>query len=89
MVGFVSYAQNFEDVMLWRALQHVATGFYVDLGAQDPIVDSVSLAFHERGWKGIHVEPTPHYARLLRERRPGDTVIEAAVGNESGLLTFF
>ena len=88
-MAIISYAQNFEDVMLARALQHVENGFYIDLGAQDPVIDSVSLAFHERGWKGIHVEPTPHYAQLLREQRPGDTVIEAAVANAVDLLTFF
>jgi FkbM family methyltransferase len=86
---FTSYAQNFEDVMLWRALSHVEHGFYVDIGAQDPIVDSVSLAFHERGWRGVHVEPVPKYAELLRQQRPGDTVIQAAVGNGPGILQFF
>lgn len=75
--------------MLWRALKHVKNGFYIDLGAQDPVVDSVSLAFHERGWKGIHVEPTPYYAQMLREQRPSDTVIEAAVSSTADLLTFF
>jgi FkbM family methyltransferase len=85
----VSYAQNFEDVMLWRALRHVENGFYIDIGAQDPIVDSVSLVFHERGWEGIHIEPTPHYAQLLRENRPGDTVIQAAVGGNAEVLPFF
>jgi hypothetical protein len=75
MSDFVSYSQNFEDVMLWRALRHVPRGLYIDLGAQDPLVDSVSLAFHQRGWTGVHVEPTPHYARLLRQQRPGDQVI--------------
>ena len=85
----ISYAQNFEDVMLWRALKHVEKGNYIDIGAQDPIIDSVSLAFHELGWRGIHVEPAPHYAELLRQRRPGDTVIQAAVGNGSAILRFF
>ena len=33
---FVSYAQNGEDVVLWRALSHVENGFYVDVGAADP-----------------------------------------------------
>ncbi|WP_429565511.1 FkbM family methyltransferase [Paraburkholderia sp. MM6662-R1] len=75
--------------MLWRALAHVDHGSYIDVGAQDPIVDSVSLAFHERGWRGIHVEPTPHYAELLRRQRPGDTVIQAAVWNRPGVLRFF
>jgi FkbM family methyltransferase len=88
-ISMISYAQNFEDVMLWRALGHVENGFYIDLGAQDPLIDSVSLAFHEHGWTGIHVEPTPHYAQLLRNQRPGDTVIEAAVGDGPEILTFF
>ena len=84
-----SYAQNFEDVMLWRALGHIERGTYIDVGAQDPVVDSVSLAFHEHGWHGIHVEPTPRYAELLRQQRPGDTVIQAAVGTGPAVLRFF
>lgn len=49
-MSFVSYAQNFEDVMLWRALKNVPDGFYIDIGAQDPVKCSVSLGFHLRGW---------------------------------------
>lgn len=88
-MSIVSYAQNFEDVMLWRALAHIKQGLYIDIGAQDPVIDSVSLAFHEDGWRGIHVEPTPHYAELLRQHRPGDPVIQAAVGNGPAALHFF
>lgn len=88
-MSITSYAQNFEDVMLWRALGHVERGLYIDIGAQDPIIDSVSLAFHEHGWQGIHVEPTAHYAELLRQQRPGDTVIQAAVGQDLAVLQFF
>lgn len=86
---FVSYAQNFEDVILWRALGHVQNGFYVDVGAQDPLTDSVSLAFYERGLRGIHVEPNAHYAQRLRESRPDEVVIQAAAGDETGSITFF
>lgn len=57
-----SYAQNFEDVILWRVLRHVERGTYIDLGAQDPVADSVSLAFYENGWRGLHVEPVSFYA---------------------------
>jgi FkbM family methyltransferase len=88
-MSIVSYAQNFEDVMLWRALGHIEHGLYIDIGAQDPVVDSVSMAFHEHGWRGIHVEPTPHYAELLRQQRPGDKIIQAAVGSTKGILPFF
>ena len=86
---FTSYAQNFEDVILWRALKHINAGFYVDIGAGDPLVDSVSLAFYERGWRGIHVEPLPNYAAKLRQARPDEEVIEAAIAKEPGTLIFF
>ncbi len=84
-----SYAQNFEDVILWRALRQIERGFYIDVGAQDPVEDSVSLGFYEKGWRGVHVEPTLHYAEKLRAARPDETVIQAAVAAEAGLLHFY
>lgn len=88
-MNFVSYAQNFEDVILWRALRDIGEGSYLDIGAQDPVVDSVSLAFYERGWRGTHVEPTPYYAQRLREARPDEAVIQAAVTDEDGPIEIF
>lgn len=76
---FVSYAQNGEDVLLWRALGHVTNGRYVDVGAWHPEADSVTKAFYDRGWRGVSVEPVPQFAQELREARPGDEIIEAAV----------
>ncbi|MEF3074304.1 FkbM family methyltransferase [Methylobacter sp. Wu1] len=85
-MSFVSYAQNFEDVMLWRALKHVQNGVYVDVGAQHPVVDSVSKAFYEHGWHGIHIEPVPAYAELLRKDRPDETVLQVALADVEGML---
>jgi len=81
---FLSYAQNHEDVVLWRVLQHVTPGRYVDVGAADPVVDSVTCALYERGWTGVHVEPVPAYAAALRDARPNDVVVECGIGAESG-----
>ena len=58
-------------------------------GAADPVVNSVSFAFYERGWRGIHVEPLPDYAAKLRQARPDEEVIEAAIAKEPGTLIFF
>ena len=33
---FISFAQNLEDVVLYRALSDVTHGFYVDVGANSP-----------------------------------------------------
>ncbi len=86
---FVSYAQNFEDVMLWRALKDVKNGFYLDIGAQDPVVDSVSRGFYEKGWRGVHLEPTPAYVAKLRQNRPDETVLQNAIGEGGGSIPFF
>ena len=88
-MSIVSYAQNFEDVMHWRALGHIKHGLYIDIGAQDPVVDSVSMTFHQRGWNGVHVEPVQHDAELLPQQRSGDVVLQAAVGNKERNIPFF
>ena len=56
---FISFAQNFEDVMLWRALKHVDGGFYIDVGAAWSDVHSVTKAFYDKDWHGINIEPNP------------------------------
>jgi FkbM family methyltransferase len=81
---FQSYSQNGEDVLLWRALRGVDHGRYIEVGANDPCDDSVSMAFYERGWTGITIEPDPQFAALLREHRPGDVVVEAAITTVEG-----
>src|SRR5262249_55301667 len=83
---FVSYAQNFEDVMLWRALKHVDKGFYIDVGAAAPRDDSVTCAFSERGWRGINIEPNPYLFAELVNERPRDINLSVAVGDRAGTL---
>ena len=86
---WVSYAQNFEDVVLARVLADVQIGAYIDVGAQDPRMDSVTCAFYERGWRGINVEPVAHWHALLALARPGDTTACVAAGAREGTLHFF
>jgi FkbM family methyltransferase len=87
-MAIVSYAQNFEDVMLARAFPG-AHGVYVDVGANDPDIDSVTRVFYERGWSGINIEPVAKNAARLRERRPRDVNLELAVGDRDGTITFY
>lgn len=78
---FVSYAQNGEDVVLWRALEGVSAGRYVEVGANHPRDDSVTRAFYDRGWSGITIEPVPYFADLQRAERPRDHLVQAAITN--------
>lgn len=88
MSSFVSYAQNYEDLMLWRALRHVEQGFYVDCGAYDPEEHSVTKAFYERGWSGINIEPVPSLIEKFVALRPRDSNLAIAVAERAGLVTF-
>lgn len=83
-MSFVSYAQNFEDVMLWRALQHVENGFYIDVGANDPLIDSVTKAFYDFGWSGVNIEPLEKHWSDLEKSRVRDLNLHCAVGAEFG-----
>lgn len=85
---FVSYAQNFEDVMLWRALKHIEHGFYIDVGADSPTDLSVTKAFYEKGWCGINIEPISNSFMQLQTQRPRDTNLQILIGetNTLGLL---
>src|SRR5579859_3557422 len=86
---FVSYAQNYEDVLLHRALKHVVRGFYVDVGAQHPVNESVTKAFYERGWHGINIEPMAAWFTLLESDRPHDINLNVAVTDQFGDLVMF
>jgi FkbM family methyltransferase len=90
-VTFISYAQNFEDVMLWRALGRGrdGTGTWIDVGAGDPFLHSVTCAFHQRGWRGINLEPNGEYHARLRERRPRDVNLRVAAGERARELLFY
>ena len=86
---FISYAQNLEDVLLWRALGHIQNGFYIDVGANDTVDHSVTKAFYDAGWSGINIEPLPALHQRFVEQRPRDTNLGIAAGASDGILTLF
>lgn len=79
MEKIVSYAQNGEDVVLSRALAQVVDGTYLDIGANDPELFSVTRSFYDRGWSGLCVEPSPALAEKFRRERPRDQVLSAVI----------
>ena len=75
----ISYAQNGEDIVLWRGLGHIRDGIYVDVGGWEPDLDSVTRLFYDRGWRGVDVEPIPELAEKFRQRRPDNEVVQAVI----------
>lgn len=86
---FISYAPNFEDVLLWRALRHVEAGFYLDVGAADPLHGSVTQAFYQRGWRGVNLEPAPALHARLCAARPADVNLALGAGAAASAAAVF
>lgn len=84
----ISWSGHGEDVVLRRALSG-ASGFYVDVGANDPVRGSNTYLFYEAGWRGLVIEPNPELARRHREKRPRDIVLNVALGRREGEATFY
>lgn len=85
----ISYAQNFEDVILNRAFDGKTDGFYIDVGAWDPIVDSVTRHFYELGWRGINIEPASEPFQELERARPRDVNLNVALGARTETKEFY
>lgn len=88
-LNLISYAQNLEDVILWRVLHSFGPGFYIDVGACDPVVDSVTKAFYDAGWNGINIEPMDASFERVARARKKDINLKLALGAQKGNITFY
>jgi FkbM family methyltransferase len=85
---FVSYSGNRDDVILNRLFPK-DTGFFVDVGASDPVVGSNTWALYSQGWSGITIEPLPSvYAKCVAQRTRG-ICLNVAVGEAEGEISLF
>lgn len=82
------YAQNKEDLLIKSFFPDVKKGFYIDVGANDPVLDSVTKLFYDEGWSGINVEPIAKHFKALQEQRKRDKNLNIGLSNEDGELTF-
>ena len=75
--------------MLARAFRDKPIGFYIDVGAMDPVEGSVTKHFYDRGWWGINIEPDERFYRRLQKERPRDINLSVALGDKEETRTFY
>jgi len=83
----IYYSQNQEDLILKSFLSHVENGFYIDIGAHDPSVFSVTKKFYKEGWSGINIEPQKKFYDKLLKSRSRDINLNIALSREKSVLT--
>ncbi len=88
LLNFHSFSQYQEDIVLFCVFYDIENGFYIDVGANDPVKMSVTKSFYLRGWNGINIEPLPNKYELLLNDRKRDINLNFGVGKEKVLLLY-
>jgi|WetSurMetagenome_2_1015567.scaffolds.fasta_scaffold01385_3 FkbM family methyltransferase len=85
----LSFAQSGEDILLRTLFGDAPTGFYVDVGANHPFIQSNTYFFYRRGWSGINIDPLPGSMKKFKLLRPRDINLEAAVSDSDGIVKYY
>ena len=89
ILNFKTFAQFYEDLILFCVFHDVEKGFYIDIGANDPDILSVTKAFYLKGWNGINIEPLPDKYNSLVKIRPKDINLQIGVSRIKGNSTLY
>ncbi len=82
---------EFDAKLKSQFFEGTSHGFFVEVGAYDPVRFSQTWQLEQLGWNGILVEPNPEKAAILRQKRVA-SVYEAACSaraNSGKLLPFY
>ncbi|HEX3349052.1 MAG TPA: FkbM family methyltransferase [Acetobacteraceae bacterium] len=84
----LTYSIEAEDLLVDRIYYDLLgiprgyRGFYVDVGAFDPVRASNTFRLYQSGWRGINIEANPAAIERFVALRPRDINLNVAVGPE-------
>ena len=78
-----------EDLILFSVFYDIENGFYIDIGANDPNVISVTKNLYIRGWYGINIEPLPNKYQALVKFRERDINLQMGAGKMKEIGTLY
>lgn len=84
-----SFSQMGEDLIVKKIFNGKEEGFYVDVGAYDPVIYSNTYIFYLLGWRGINIDPSPGCMEKFGKVRPGDINLEIGVALKPGVKTYY
>ena len=67
-------SEHNEQQLIREFFGNKTDGFYVDVGANHPTIESQTWHLDQLGWKGLLLEPIPSYCDMLRKERIGTVV---------------
>ena len=76
-------AEHNEQELIRQFFGNKPDGFFVDVGANEPVYLSQSWHLEQLGWRGIMIEPLPAYCDQLRTQRTNPVVQVACSSPEN------
>lgn len=87
------FSQGGEDIILLQILRFYnllkPRGFFVDVGAFHPHVDSNTYTLYTMGWRGINIDARPDSMIAFNKHRPEDINLEIGISKQNGVLDFY
>ncbi len=76
-------SQYGQDFFLWsKFFRHINDGFFIEIGANDPIQNSNSYFFEQQGWRGVGIDPISRFDGLWKDNRSSQFFCGAVADKE-------
>ncbi|WP_234736667.1 FkbM family methyltransferase [Tellurirhabdus bombi] len=86
--AYLSFSQMGEDRIIANLFPEQYTGFYVEVGSNEPIHFSNTFGLYCKGWRGITIDANPGLVAKHKSMRLHDTPMYAAISNVEEEVTF-
>jgi len=81
-------SQATEAMMSLFLRRRSTPGFYVDIGAHHPMLQSNTRWFYARGWHGVNIDAAPGSMKAFARLRRRDANVQALVSDSAAPVTF-
>lgn len=77
---YLQHGLQGDEQDIYKLFYGIKDGYYLDIGAYDPILYSTTITLYSQGWSGINFEASPTRSRRFPYGKPGDISLNFAVG---------
>ena len=86
---FISNSGYGEEILVNRILKSYKKGFFVDVGAHNPVIGSLTKKLYDKGWSGLNLDFSEPNIKLLKLFRKRDISIQTGVSDKNGIQESF
>ena len=70
-----------EDLFVYNYFSDLNKGFYIDIGCNQPKINSLTFLLHKKGWKGMNFDISERCINLYKFFRRNDSNLNISIGS--------